>query len=82
MYIYIYIYTYIHIQEDDVWVVGSMFDAVSNRACVGIFDGNDVSKGMYLHVYLYFNRNMYEFIYIHMYIYVCIYIYKFIHIHI
>jgi hypothetical protein len=34
--------------EDDVWVVGSMFDAVSNRACVGIFDGNDVSKGIFI----------------------------------
>mmetsp|Transcript_24254 Transcript_24254/g.23310 ORF Transcript_24254/g.23310 Transcript_24254/m.23310 type:complete len:637 (-) Transcript_24254:150-2060(-) len=32
-------------KEDNVWVVASMFDAVSNRACVGIFDGNDLSKG-------------------------------------
>jgi carotenoid cleavage dioxygenase-like enzyme len=55
---YIHIYTHTHIRyrigandlkssnEDDVWVVGSMFDAVSNRACVGIFDGDDLSKGM------------------------------------
>jgi hypothetical protein len=33
-------------KEDDVWVVGSMFDAVSNRACVGIFDGDNLAKGM------------------------------------
>eukprot|EP00596_Hydrurales_sp_CCMP1899_P008675 CAMPEP_0119052252 /NCGR_PEP_ID=MMETSP1177-20130426/73613_1 /TAXON_ID=2985 /ORGANISM="Ochromonas sp, Strain CCMP1899" /LENGTH=352 /DNA_ID=CAMNT_0007031761 /DNA_START=1184 /DNA_END=2239 /DNA_ORIENTATION=+ len=32
-------------KEEDVWVVGSMFDSVSNKACVGIFDGNDLSKG-------------------------------------
>ena len=31
--------------ESDVWVIGSMFDAVKNRACVGIFDGLDISKG-------------------------------------
>ena len=31
--------------EDDVWILGSMFDAVSNRASVGIFDGKNVSKG-------------------------------------
>lgn len=31
--------------EDDVWVLGSMFDAVKNKACVGIFDGLDLSKG-------------------------------------
>ena len=32
--------------EDDVWILGSMFDAVSNRASVGIFDGKDLSKGI------------------------------------
>jgi carotenoid cleavage dioxygenase-like enzyme len=32
--------------EDDVWVLGSMFDAVKNKACVGIFDGRDISKGL------------------------------------
>lgn len=31
--------------ESDVWVIGSMFDAVKNRACVGIFDGLDLTKG-------------------------------------
>lgn len=31
--------------ESDVWVIGSMFDAVKNRACVGIFDGLDMAKG-------------------------------------
>lgn len=31
--------------ESDVWVMGSMFDAVKNRACVGIFDGLDMAKG-------------------------------------
>ena len=31
--------------ESDVWVIGSMFDAVKNRACVGIFDGLDLAKG-------------------------------------
>lgn len=31
--------------EDDVWVLGSMFDAVKNKACVGIFDGLDLAKG-------------------------------------
>ena len=40
-------------EEDDVWILGSMFDAVSNRASVGIFDGKDVSKGMNLPLVIY-----------------------------
>jgi carotenoid cleavage dioxygenase-like enzyme len=31
--------------EDDVWVLASMFNAKTNKACVGIFDGRDISKG-------------------------------------
>ena len=38
--------------ESDVWVIGSMFDAVKNRACVGIFDGLDLAKGKALRMHL------------------------------
>jgi carotenoid cleavage dioxygenase-like enzyme len=40
--------------EDDVWVLASMFNAKTNKACVGIFDGRDISKGcLYLDYSLY-----------------------------
>ena len=31
--------------EDEVWVLGSMFNAINGKGCVGIFDGKDMSKG-------------------------------------
>ena len=38
--------------EDAVWILGSMFDAVENKSCVGIFDGQDMSMGPVATVWL------------------------------
>ena len=32
-------------QEDRVWLLAMMFDAELDRSCLGIFDGEDISKG-------------------------------------
>ena len=49
-YTHTYIYSYIHMlihthTQDAVWILASMFDAVKDKSCVGIFDGEDISKG-------------------------------------
>ena len=31
--------------EDDVYLLATMFDAVEEKSCLGIFDGKDLSKG-------------------------------------
>lgn len=36
--------------NDDVWLLASMFNAKTNKACVGIFDGRDISRGEYLYL--------------------------------
>lgn len=38
-----------HEDNDDVWLLASMFNAKTNKACVGIFDGRDISRGQYLY---------------------------------
>ena len=39
-------------KEDAVWVLASMFDAVSERACVGVFDGERMQEGPVATVWL------------------------------
>ena len=39
-------------EEDDVWVLASMFDAEKDRSCVGVFDGRDIGRGPVCRVWL------------------------------
>jgi carotenoid cleavage dioxygenase-like enzyme len=38
--------------EDDVWLLGCMYDAVEERSVVGIFDGKDITQGPICRVWL------------------------------
>lgn len=38
--------------EDDVWLLGCMYDAVEGRSVVGIFDGKDIAQGPICRVWL------------------------------
>ena len=38
--------------EDDVWLLASMYDAVEDRSVIGIFDGKNISQGPITRVWL------------------------------